>query len=83
MINNVEEYEKLYRQLDNVVADICSYNAKLIDEFPFLKPPSTDYDYSYTLLDQLPLGWRKTFVPDMLKELKELNFSPFLIQYKR
>lgn len=53
-------------------------NKQLIEEYPFLLPKNVfsgdvpeDYDYSYTLLDEIPQGWLNSFIPDFLKELKE------------
>ena len=53
-------------------------NKKLIKEFPFLLPRNvwtgeviSDYDYSFTELDSMPDGWRKSFGLDMCKEIKE------------
>ena len=53
-------------------------NKKLIKEFPFLLPRNvwtgeviSDYDYSFTELDSMPEGWRKSFGFDMCKEIKE------------
>lgn len=55
-----------------------SDNRKLVQEFPFLLPRNvwTDkvdpsYDYSYTLADNIPSGWRKAFGMDLFRELKE------------
>ena len=70
MCNNQKEYIELHKKLDNMVADICSYNLKLIHEYPFLKPSYKNYDYTYTALDQLPSGWRITFGLDMLNDIK-------------
>ena len=45
------------------------YNKELLTEFPFLLPRNVwtgeldeDYDYSYTLLDFAPVGWKKLFL---------------------
>lgn len=53
-------------------------NKELIKEYPFLLPRNRwtgkvveDYDYSYTEIDAMPIGWRKAFGDQMLKELKE------------
>ena len=53
-------------------------NKKLIKEYPFLLPiyneygfPENNYKYDYTILDDLPVGWRKAFGILMLDELKE------------
>ena len=53
-------------------------NKKLIAEYPFLLPRnvftdkvSDDYDYHYTLLDDMPRGWKKAFGEQLCRELKE------------
>ncbi len=59
-------------------------NKELIQKYPWLKPrnPLTmenidNFDYSYTMLDDMPDGWRKTFgmlmVEEIDKELKKLG----------
>lgn len=54
-------------------------NRELVREYPFLLPRNvfTDkvldsYDYSYTLLDDMPKGWRLAFGEQMCKELKHV-----------
>lgn len=54
-------------------------NKKLVKEFPFLLPRNRwtgkvpeDYDYSYTELDDMPIGWRKAFGIALCTELKEV-----------
>ena len=54
-------------------------NKRLVEEYPFLQPRDIwtdeipkDYDYEYTLLDELDAGWRKAFGESLLKELKEI-----------
>lgn len=54
-------------------------NKELIAEYPFLLPRNvfTDkvfesYDYSYTLLDDMPKGWKKAFGEQLCKELKKV-----------
>ena len=60
------------------------YNRQLIHRYPWLKPrsPFTGekldwYDYTYTMLDDMPQGWRKTFgmlmVEEIDNELKQLG----------
>ena len=53
-------------------------NKELIAEYPFLLPRnvftdkvSDDYDYHYTLLDDMPRGWKKAFGEQLCRELKE------------
>lgn len=59
-------------------------NKKLVEEYPFLLPRklSTDtisnsYDYQYTLLDDMPIGWRENFgielCDEILQVLKKYN----------
>ena len=47
-------------------------NMQLVEEYTFLKPldAGKDYDYSYTYLDDIPLGWKKAFGRQFCKELK-------------
>ena len=74
---NVQEYLDLVRHTDENDRLIQEYNAKLIDEYPFLDPrklwvdKTDDYDYSYTEMDAMPEGWRIAFGDNLLKELKE------------
>ena len=51
-------------------------NKELIDQFPFLLPksmytnrPPDGYDYSYTVLDWMPAGWKKKFGVKMCKDI--------------
>ena len=53
-------------------------NKELVAEYPFLLPRnvftdevSDDYDYHYTLLDDMPKGWKKAFGEQLCRELKE------------
>ena len=53
-------------------------NRRLILRFPFLIPRNVwtdkvpkDYDYSYTLMDNMPNGWCKAFGFQLLEELRE------------
>lgn len=52
-------------------------NRELCARYPFLLPRNgftdeiiKDYDYSYTILDDLPTGWRESFGEEMCEELK-------------
>lgn len=54
-------------------------NYILIKKYPFLKPKNVwnekvpkDYDYSYTELDMMPRGWKKSFGLKMIKELNKI-----------
>lgn len=65
-------------------------NRRLILRFPFLIPRNIwtdsipkDYDYSYTLMDSMPSGWRKAFGMLFLEELRaELIKWNYLYQYR-
>lgn len=65
-------------------------NKELIAEYPFLLPRNvfTDkvldsYDYSYTLLDDMPKGWKLAFGEQMCKELKRVLIDEgFLYDYR-
>ena len=53
-------------------------NKKLIKKYPFLIPKNVwtgeivdNYDYSWTLLDEVPKGWRISIMPLFLPELKD------------
>ena len=64
-------------------------NKKLIKKYPFLLPKNVwtgedleDYDYSWTLLDEVPKGWRITIMPIFLEDLrKELIKFDYLDKY--
>ena len=54
-------------------------NKKLIERYPFLVPRdwetgeiADNYDNSYTMLDEMPDGWRLAFGTEMLEELREI-----------
>ena len=54
-------------------------NKKLVEEYPFLLPRilstdtiSDDYDYQYTLFDDIPPGWREEFGIEMCEEMKKV-----------
>lgn len=60
-------------------------NKKLIEKYPFLLPRNVftdnivdDYDYSWTLMDEIPTGWRiafgELFLNELKEELKRVNF---------
>lgn len=53
-------------------------NRLLVEKYPFLIPASAwdgeeikNYDYSYTWLDSLPVGWNKAFGEKMCAEIAE------------
>jgi len=73
-----EEYLQACKEYDSKRAEIEKYNAQLIDKYPFLYPrdrytdePIQDYDYSFTEMDAMPVGWRLAFGDDLLNELNE------------
>ena len=60
-------------------------NRDLVERYPFLVPRNwrtgeivSDYDYSYTMLDDMPIGWRKAFglliVDDIAAVLKKADY---------
>lgn len=65
-------------------------NKKLIEKYPFLLPRSCwsgkvvkGYDYTYTELDNIPKGWRKSFGILMCEELKEALIKADLLNTYR
>lgn len=61
-------------------------NKELLERFPFLNPfpfiddegevdnskfSKEDYDYSFTMLDEMPDGWRKAFGEQMCQDIKD------------
>lgn len=53
-------------------------NKELIERYPFLAPRDwftgevkEGYNYEYTLLDEMPHGWRIAFGEDMCEEIRE------------
>ena len=76
----VNEYYSKEKETDKprLLQSIKDYNIELISEYPFLLPRDSffgeivsDFDYTYSLLDDMPNGWRIAFADDFLKELKE------------
>lgn len=62
--------------------EIVKANIKLITKFPFLLPYDLiksrtlrKYDFSYTLLDKLPDGWRNSFGTELCTKLVETLLS--------
>jgi len=54
-------------------------NKKITEKYPFLKPRSEDYDYTWTELDLVCLGWQGIFLEAcdlILQHLKEVNVDP-------
>lgn len=55
-------------------------NKELVKEYPFIRAnnywtmkrlPKEEDDYSWTLLDDMPKGWKKAFGLDLCREIKE------------
>lgn len=67
-----EEREKIKSAREKV------YNKDLVERFPFLLPKDWEgnlpdnYDYSYTLLDDMPEGWKNLFGTQLCEDIKEL-----------
>lgn len=65
-------------------------NKELIEKYPFLLPRnvwtgkvSEDYDYSYTLLDDMPEGWKNCFGEIMCEVIKDaLVKNNYLEKYR-
>ena len=53
-------------------------NKKLVEKFPWLWPsdwnwnpiPAEEYDYSWTVLDEFPIGWKIAFGEQMCEEIQ-------------
>lgn len=58
------------------------YNRQICMEYPFLVPRNNEeeidinFDYSYTVLDELPSGWRE-LVLQMCEEIKEVLIEKY------
>lgn len=66
------------------------YNKQLIERYPFLLPRNrwTDevlknYNYSYTELDAMPKGWRKSFGLLLCEEIKDILIKDNLLENYR
>lgn len=74
----------------NIDEKIIEENKILIEKYPFLLPRNRwsgevpdDYDYSYTELDAMPIGWKKAFGELICEDLKnELIKSDLLNEYR-
>ena len=66
-------------------------NKELIERYPFLKPHAyycgyldyEDYQYQYTLLDEMPEGWRKRFGLLMCEMIREALIKDGLLEEYR
>ena len=84
------EHQKWVESLAQAPEGSPEYNHWLILEFPFLLPvyswPEDEieyFDYSYTMLDSMPEGWRKAFGIQMCSEIKALlEKAHFVDQYR-
>ena len=70
-----------------MMTDVQMKNKQLVEEYPFLMPrdwedkPLEDYDYSFTILDEMPTGWRNAFGEQMCAEIKAA-LGPDLEKYR-
>lgn len=79
--NTLEYIEALEISIDILGANYSRDQLKnwiLINKYPFLMPQNIhtgiipkDYDYSYTILDDMPSGWKKAFGEMLCEELTE------------
>lgn len=78
-MNIFYDYEKLSKEQK------IEENKKLLDKYPFLLPRNVwtdevleDYNYEYTIMDEIPIGWRiafgELFFDELLEELKRVDF---------
>lgn len=76
------EYKDWIADLEDAPVGSIDNNRWLCMEYPFLVPRnekeeiSENYDYSYTILDELPSGWRK-LVLQMCEEIKEVLIEKY------
>ena len=73
------EYFDWLNDLKNAPEDSADHNHWLCLMFPWLIPHNhltgkiiKDFDYTWTELDNMPVGWRKTFGEQMCFEIKKL-----------
>ena len=73
------------------------YNIWLTCTFPYLYPrdkygeplSSEDYDFSYTILDEIPAGWRELIIEmcfkinKILEQLEDFNEEDFYVSYMK
>ena len=78
------------RTTDSVTPEEKERNKELISRFPFLMPRHVwtdtlleDYDYEFTLMDDIPYGWRVAFGEQMCQEIMdELVASHYADAYR-
>ena len=66
-------------------------NKELIDKYPFLKiddpfwddEPILNSDYSFTMLDEMPSGWRESFGEQLCEELRTVLVKEGLLEKYR
>lgn len=82
-----EKFKKSRVILLNEDMNKIEENKRLVTEYPFLIPTNiwtgdaaNDYDYSFTELDQMPDGWRKSFGEDMCREIRDYLVSKNLME---
>ena len=73
-----ESYHEHYAGEEEDFFRIREYNRALVREYPFLLPLNRwtgkiaeDYDFEYTELDAMEIGWRIAFSKEFMEELKE------------
>ena len=65
--------------MDNELSPVQKHNKWLCDTYPWLLPRNVwtdkipdDYDYSYTILDDMPDGWRDAFGEQICSEIEAI-----------
>ena len=65
-------------------------NKELIEKYPFLQPynlwddePISNSDYSFTMLDEMPFGWRESFGEQLCEELRMVLIKEGLLEKYR
>ena len=76
-----DEFRKAFAAVEagDDLEKIKEENKQLCDRYPFLIPlngwtgkPVEDYDYEWTYLDDIPVGWKKAFGVQMCEELRDI-----------
>lgn len=75
----VEQYLDACDNYSSNLKLIQDYNMDLITKYPFLIPTNTwtgekksNFDYTITMLDSMPRGWRLKFGEQMCEDIKEV-----------
>lgn len=79
MIDQHSFYVSSYKGTASSVDEI-ERNKSLVSRFPWLWPsdwnwvpvPETEYDYTWTVLDEIPEGWKNSFGEKMCEEIQEV-----------